>query len=84
MKTDKIKGLKIYTETVKSTTYIKCETEKGDTIVFPHAIKPVREVFAKVVEIMSEISWENVDVSNISEEHYKVYQKARFETSKIR
>jgi len=83
MKTDKVKGLRLYTETVGTVTYIKCETDKGDTIVFPHAIKPVREIFAKVVEIMSEISWEDVDVSNISEEHYKVYKKARFETSKV-
>jgi hypothetical protein len=83
MKTDKIKGLRIYTETIGTLTYIKCETEKGDTIAFPHTIKPVREVFAKVVEIMSEISWDGVDTSNISEEHYQVYKKARFETSKI-
>jgi len=83
MKTDKIKGLRLYTETIGTTTYIKCKTERGDTIIFPHAIKPVREIFAKVVDIMSEISWENVDVSNISEEHWKVYKKARFETSKI-
>jgi len=83
MKTDKVKGLKIWTDTVGTTTYIKCETDKGDQIIFPHAIKPVREIFAKVVEIMSEISWENVDVSNISDEHLKVYKKARFETSKI-
>lgn len=83
MKTDKIKGLKIWTDTVGTTTYIKCETDKGETIVFPHAIKPVREVFKKVVDIMAEISWEGVDVSNISQTHYQVYKKARFETSKL-
>lgn len=83
MKTDKIKGLKIWTDTIGTTTYIKCETTKGDAIIFPHAIKPIREIFKKVVDIMSEISWENVDVSNISEEHYKIYTRARFETSKL-
>lgn len=83
MKTDKVKGLKLYTETVGTTTYIKCETEKGDTIIFPHAIKPVREVFAKVVEIMSRVNWEGVDISKPSAEHEKAYREARFETSKV-
>lgn len=83
MKTDKIKGLRIWTEKVASNYYIKRETSKGDAIVFPHAILKISEVFNKVVEILSKVSWEGVEVSNISEEHLKVYKQARFETSKI-
>lgn len=83
MKTDKVKGLKIWTDTLSNTTYIKCETDNGDQIIFPHAIKPVREVFNKVVAIMSEVDWSGVDISNVSEKQFEAYKKARFETSKI-
>jgi hypothetical protein len=83
MKTDKVKGLKIWTEKVGSNYIIKCETVKGDNIVFPHSISRISEIFKEVVEILSTVSWEGVDTSNISEEHLKAYKEARFLTSKI-
>lgn len=83
MKTDKIKGLNLYTEKVGSLTYLRCELNSGEKINFPHSISPIREIFGKVVEIMSEISWEGVNKHNVTKEHWEVANRASYEMSKI-
>lgn len=82
MKTDKVKGLKIWTEKVGSNYYIKCETDGGKELLFPHGMDKIGDMFKKVVDILLKASWENVD-NEPNSEQLRVYQEARFETSKI-
>lgn len=82
MKTDKVKGLKIWTEKVGSNYYIKCETVGGKELPFPHAMDKIGDMFKKVVDILSRTSWENID-NEVTKEQLRAYKQARFETSKI-
>jgi len=83
MKTDKIKGLNLYTEKVGSLTYLRCELDSGEKINFPHSISPIREIFGKVVDIMSEVSWEGVTKETVTKKHWEVANKASREMSKV-
>ena len=83
MKTDKVKGLKIWTDKVGSNYYIKCETDTGFTLDFPYAIEKITDVFKNVVEILSQTNWEGVRPDTLTEIHIETYKKSRYETSKI-
>ena len=83
MKSDKINGLKIWTEKEKQGYQIKCKTNTGFDLEFPFSIEKITCTFNKVVEILSEVDWENMKPDSLTEKHIETYKKARYETSKI-